>query len=141
MVNQSLYSTTFLAFGGRGLFCTRCLMADHSQEDCALHPGRDVPVVRLREVAPGPSHRDDPEQRKRRGRRGACFAFNDGRCTAPHCRFEHVCSTCGGDHKRLSCRGQMRDPQRPKERETLNGTRALGRSTGSQFCLLSTVSE
>ena len=44
-VNQSLYSTTFLAFGGRGLFCTRCLMADHSQEDCALHPGRDVPVV------------------------------------------------------------------------------------------------
>ncbi len=82
-VNQSLYSTTFLAYGGRGQFCTRCLMADHSQEDCALHPGRDVPVVRLRDTASTPARREDPEWRRRRARRGACFAFNDGRCAAP----------------------------------------------------------
>ena len=37
--NQSLYSTTFLAYGGgRAKFCTDCMMADHSKEECALHP-------------------------------------------------------------------------------------------------------
>jgi len=47
-VNKRLYSTTFLAYGGKGQFCTRCLMADHAQEDCVLHPGRYFPIVRLR---------------------------------------------------------------------------------------------
>ncbi len=34
----NLYATTFLAYGGKGKFCSRCMASDHSQEDCALHP-------------------------------------------------------------------------------------------------------
>ena len=39
-VNQSLYSTTCLAFGNRGRVCPTCLMADQDPEDCALHPSK-----------------------------------------------------------------------------------------------------
>ena len=37
-LNQALYSTTFLAYGGKGQFCSRCLASDHTQDDCAPHP-------------------------------------------------------------------------------------------------------
>ncbi len=114
-VKQSLYSTTFLAYGGRGQFCTRCLMADHTQKDCALQPLRDVPVVQLRDST---SRRDDTEQRRRRGHAMPSMM------EAPHCRFEHVCSACGGDHKRLACRVVGCEPQRLKERESVIKERA-----------------
>ena len=45
-VNQALYSTTFLAYGGKG-----CLASDHAQEDCALYPPSAVPAGRFREQA------------------------------------------------------------------------------------------
>lgn len=110
-LNHGLYSTTFLAFGGRGQFCSRCLLSDHTQEECALHPNRALPVVQFRE--PGGMNRREgmssQGERKKKGRRGACFAWNDGHCPTPYCRFEHVCSKCGGDHKRQVCRGRGRE--------------------------------
>ena len=39
-LNQALYATTFLAYGGRGQFCPSCMLLDHGQDDCALHPSR-----------------------------------------------------------------------------------------------------
>ncbi len=36
-INQSLYSTTILAFsGGRQKFCAVCMQSDHTQEECGL---------------------------------------------------------------------------------------------------------
>ena len=35
-MNQSLYSTTFIAYGGRGQFCSACTMPDHMRDECAL---------------------------------------------------------------------------------------------------------
>ena len=47
-INQSLYSTTFLAHRGRtGQFCYRCSSSDHSQEECALHPNRGLQMVQV----------------------------------------------------------------------------------------------
>ena len=131
-VNQGLYATTFLAYGGKGLFCSRCMASDHSQEDCALHPRREVPVVQLQEQRPAGGRRDElqGDARRRRGRRGACYAFNDGRCSLPYCRFEHVCSVCGGEHRKSGCRTRGMERQRapdrsmqyPANREVLGGT-------------------
>ena len=113
-LNQALYATTFLAYGSVGQFCGSCLQTDHSLEDCALNPNRAVPVVRLREPPrehrePSREHRDGGRTGeagfKRRRRIGACYAWNDGRCNSPSCRFEHVCSRCHGEHKRLVCSG------------------------------------
>jgi len=97
-INQSLYSTTFLAYGGRRQFCVRCMMSDHSQEDCALNPNRALALVQLRDLGMGPGRREEQDPRQR-SRRGAYFAFNDWRCSSPYYRFEHVCSRCGGNHK------------------------------------------
>ena len=57
-INQSLYFITFLANGGRGQFCFRCMMSDHAQEECALNPNRALPLVQMRELGGGPSRRD-----------------------------------------------------------------------------------
>jgi hypothetical protein len=117
-INQSLYTTTFLVYGGRGLFCPHCLVSDHGQEDCALHPQRAVPVVRFKETGSGLREDWRPrtsEPRRKRPRKGACFAWNDGQCTLQNCRFEHVCSKFSGDHRRSQCRANRgdRDLQRP----------------------------
>ena len=35
---------------------------------------------------------------------GACYAWNDGKpCAQNPCSFKHICSKCGGDHKRGAC--------------------------------------
>ena len=47
--------------------------------------GRSAPVLKRRKVA-------------------ACYAWNDGKpCGSSPCRFSHVCSMCGGDHKKSVC--------------------------------------
>jgi len=37
LLNDSLYATTFLAYGTRRQCCPNCLLPDHSAEDCALY--------------------------------------------------------------------------------------------------------
>ena len=33
-----------------------------------------------------------------------CFDWNDGKCSSPYCRFNHVCATCGvATHTDLKC--------------------------------------
>ena len=34
-INQGLYTTRFLAHGGKGQFCQSCIMSDHTHEECA----------------------------------------------------------------------------------------------------------
>lgn len=37
-------------------------------------------------------------------RSGECFAWMDGRCSDPNCRFKHVCASCGSSqHDSRSC--------------------------------------
>ena len=105
-LNQALYATTFLANGIVGHFCGSCLQTNHSQEDCALNPARVVQVVRLRE--PSRERREGGrtgEHSTKRRRRGACYAWNDGRCSFPNCRFDHICLRCHREHKRPVCGG------------------------------------
>ena len=115
-INQSLYSTTFLAYGGgRTKACTECMMADHAREECALHPNRSLPVVQLKEAGRAatreswraPRELERPSEKKRRVRRGVCFAFNEGVCKfGPDCRFDHQCTVCKvyGDHGAAQCK-------------------------------------
>ena len=99
-VNQSLYATTFLAYGERtAKFCPDCMMADHAKDECALQLNRELPVGR---EAPVWWNRTGEPRWKRD--RGACYAWNEGRCGFARCRYEHICSRCGGDHKKAQCR-------------------------------------
>jgi len=116
-INQSLYATTFLAYGGgRSKFCQDCMMADHTREECALHPNRSLPVVQMREVES--QGRASESRRRRPGRSGPCYAWNDGTCTFTRCRYDHVCSVCGsGDHKKAACKsgGSSRENRERKD--------------------------
>lgn len=120
-INQGLYTTTFLAYGGKGQFCQSCMMSDHNHEECALHPSRTVPVVRIRESSSGGAREEVRLPRvpeRKRVARGACFAWNDGRCTVPYCRFGHVCSRCASpDHRRPLCRARAAESDLNKGRD------------------------
>ena len=44
-----------------------------------------------------------PPKGKRR-KVAICFAWNDGRtCALVPCQFQHACSRCGGDHRKMAC--------------------------------------
>ena len=32
-------------------------------------------------------------------RRRSCYAWNEGRCNYPYCRYRHACLRCRGDHR------------------------------------------
>ena len=118
-INQGLYATTFLAYGGKGQFCQNCMLSDHTLEECALHPSRSVPVIRIGERTSEGSKEEvrmPRGQERRRPPRGACFAWNDGRCSTPYCRFSHFCSRCGSsDHRKPQCRTRLEPDRRGKE--------------------------
>lgn len=108
-LEQSIYATTFLAYStGKTKSCPDCMMSDHSREECALHPNRAWPVVQMREP-------DKEGARRKRGRVGPCYAWNEGKCTYSQCRYEHVCSRCYGEHKKFRCRLTSRDREQGKE--------------------------
>lgn len=119
-INQGLYATTFLAYGGRGQFCQSCLASDHNHSECALHPNQSLPVVRVGQAAV-PQVRDEGSQRRqdrKRSVKGPCFAWNDGMCTGPYCRYSHVCSKCySRDHRRPWCRAKGAEPPFRREQE------------------------
>ena len=119
-INQGLYATTFLAYGGRGQFCQGCLASDHTHSECALHPNQSLPVVRVGQAA-GPQAREEGSQRRqdrKRSVKGACFAWNDGMCNGPYCKYSHVCSKCySRDHRRPWCRAKGMEPPSKRERE------------------------
>ena len=51
---------------------------------------------------PSPESSGQPKGKKRKGM--VCFAWNDGRvCASVPCRYQHMCSRCGGDHRKLAC--------------------------------------
>jgi hypothetical protein len=51
------------------------------------------------EAAPPPS--TDTQGSKRRATPQCCFAWNQGECRYPRCRYRHACLHCGGDHPML----------------------------------------
>jgi hypothetical protein len=111
-LNQALYATTFLAYGGGAkACCPHCMLPDHTREECALNPNRALPLVRMKE-APQQKRAEPGELRREKKKRGPCYAWNDARCyNGPYCRFEHVCSRCGReDHKKGSCREREQQP-------------------------------
>jgi len=117
-LKDSLYSTTFLAFGSRSRFCPNCMLSDHSQEECALSQFSKAGSKREWE-------REEPQvgsgEPRRRRRRGACYAWNDGNCSGPYCAYDHVCSKCYGNHRRSSCRSDRQDGVREATRDRKGG--------------------
>ena len=129
-LNQALYATTFLAYGGRGQFCPLCMLPDHGQDDCALHPSRSFPTIRLSDMA---ERQFRPEQRrgKSAGRR-PCFAWNDGRCSLATimCAPSAMAATgerCAKDGWRM---GHMRKGERTQKPGDKDWTEGNGHTGG-----------
>jgi len=76
-LDRALFTRTIFAAGGTGSV---------QQDNVATHSeGRAQPAPKRRRVA-------------------ACFVWNDGKgCVSTPCCFAHICSRCGGDHRKSSC--------------------------------------
>ena len=64
-INQSLYSTTILAYGNRRQCCPNCMLPDHSLEECALFNGKPVTNWSSLPREDGHSRHRDRELRKK----------------------------------------------------------------------------
>ena len=128
-LNSSMYAVTFLAQSNRGKSCTVCLETDHSEEECALARPKQ-PEFRRGGNQTGPQQVSSPRPqagaggsggRFSRGReRMICFAYNQGECVYPYCRFSHACLKCGSRaHPVVRCQatGPDRDGPRSSIRE------------------------
>lgn len=121
-LNSSLYAVTFLAqSNGRGRCCQYCLESDHGGQECALAPNYQ-PDRPQRPGGWGPmaggrlgEGRNDWRQEPSTGGKGktrmarqlqldrVCYAWNDGDCKFPACRYQHVCAKCQGEHRAPAC--------------------------------------
>ena len=108
-LNQSLYAVTFIAQGERekGRCCILCLESDHAEEQCALYtPPLRHSTSRKQSYDKGSSEsRESPasSSRSKGSSRQACFAWNQGDCRFPACKYRHVCVRCNGDHRIAQC--------------------------------------
>ena len=102
-VNTSIYAVSMLAQSGRGRVCPHCLEPDHGAEVCTIAPRQAEPLAArpLTQAAAmvAPTRSQGPPSRRRSEQ--LCYAWNEGRCSFPYCRYRHVCE---GDHRSLQCR-------------------------------------
>ena len=74
---QALFTRTIFSSGGAGI--------SQRSGPVPQSESRKPPAAKRRRVAP-------------------CFAWNDGKsCVATPCRYSHICSRCGGEHRKTSC--------------------------------------
>ena len=85
------------------------MASDHLHEECALHPGRCVPIE-PQEIS--------REGEKKQGETGTehdnptLLGMTRG-APSPNCRFEHICSRCFRPHKKSACRGRGETDKEP----------------------------
>ena len=89
VINNSLYSTTFLGQqNNRGRTCQWCMETDHTSVNCAMAPTVTAPSRQGRSFQRDVFSDERQLSFKRPEARGACFAWNEGRCTLPYCRYK-----------------------------------------------------
>ena len=106
VLNNSLYSTTFLVHQtNRGRTCQFCLETDHTYANCALAPLTSGQKPQREPYSPMRDYNQDDRRvcRSRPDNRGPCFAWNEGRCSLPYCRYRHICRRYLGDHREGLC--------------------------------------
>ena len=117
-LNQSLYTVTFIAQGDckRGRNCAICLESDHTEEQCALYSSASKSAAGRKEKPSskiGSEGKELPSGRAKPPSKMACFAWNQSQCRYPACKYRHVCTQCGGDHKVYQCPWLREKDDRP----------------------------
>lgn len=85
-VDNDLYSRCFT---GQAIpFCLACKRPGHHTSSCVSKDGKQ-------------------QQHEKEGRAPVCDGYNSGNCPFRHCRFRHICRTCGAaDHGASRCHGK-----------------------------------
>ena len=128
-LNQSLYAVTFITQGDRDRTrsCVVCLESDHTEEQCALYSPPRKPAAAQRragsERVVGESRDSQFSTRGKGPGKMACFAWNQGDCRYPTCKYRHVCVRCSGDHRITRC-PWVRSERDGKPRESRGGESA-----------------
>ena len=98
-VDPSIYTQCFtgMSISQEG-WCKTCLSIDHNSENCPIKLTRKRPAVSL------PSYVNKRFQQNPKTQ--ICLKYNkyEGDCKfGSSCRFQHVCSSCGGNHPVTKC--------------------------------------
>ena len=101
-LNQSLYAVTFIAQGERTrVAVASCVWRAIMRKSLYTPPPKQT---YKKPAEKGASDGRDPGSgRGKGGGRMPCFAWNQGDCRFPACKYRHVCVRCSGDHRISQC--------------------------------------
>ena len=125
-LNRSLYAVTFITQGDRerGRSCAICLESDHTEEQCALYSSASKSAADRKEKPSserGSKGKESPSGQAKPPSKMACFAWNQSQCRYPACKYRHVCTRCGGDHKVYQCPWLREKDDRPSQENKPQG--------------------
>lgn len=114
MINPTLYTICFTGRATSMPRCELCFATTHSAKDCAQQgdpdPGMqdrlkaiETAVLALTSKPPVPSMSMPRTTPARPSSNEPCRKWNSNNCTYPRCRYNHVCSGCGGSHPVVRC--------------------------------------
>ena len=104
-----------MCFTGKALSvarCELCLASTHTTTECGLQGDTDPELpARMKAIESAVL-----ALAANQGRGGGpirvsnepCRLWNNNKCTYPHCKHEHVCSRCRGNHQALVCPSNYR---------------------------------
>ena len=122
-LNTALYAVTFLSQGNKnGTNCSLCMGSDHTSQECAITLHQPRPMLPAKRTLSGSSELGGVDKDKRRATTPCCFAWNQGECRYPRCKFRHTCLHCSGDHPMTKC-GSMQHGQEGKSHRDPKATR------------------
>ena len=103
--NARLYNEAFTGRARAIPRCTQCLSEDHTTPYCQfMPPSTPLPYMPLgHQQTTVPPYTQLAPPMPSTGQRTICRNFNDNRCRYTRCRFQHVCSECGGPHPAIFC--------------------------------------
>ena len=106
-INATLYNLCFVGNPLSTIRCELCFATSHTAAECKQRgdPDSEMPT-RLKAIKTAVL-----ALAGKQGRAGGpirplgepCWLWNCNRCTYPHCRHQHMCSKCGGNHPLVSC--------------------------------------
>ena len=115
-LNTLLYAVTFLGQGGKGgQSCTTCMETDHTQY-VSRHRSQ-LPTLAKRAYLSSSREPVTADRGKCRSTGTSCFAWTQGECQYPQCRYRHTCLHCSGEHPMTRCQTLLQEHEGQPDRD------------------------
>lgn len=98
VINSCLYNETFTGRARAIPRCSYCGQDDHGEATCSHNPNRPM-LAFFPNMSTWPGYMLPPNA----GTSHLWRDLNEGRCKRQHCKYQHLCNKCHGNHPQVDC--------------------------------------